>query len=171
MGIEQSILEILDQVFGRHLGKYEGTVVEVEPGGRGRIKAMVPAVLRDTPSGWCEPCVPYAGPQVGFAFLPEVGSGVWIEFRGGDSSHPIWTGCYWRDGELPPAVTPAKKLIRTKAGHQILLDDDAGSITITDASGNTITLDGSGIALVSGSGKVVIADSKVTVNDGAVEVE
>ena len=47
------------------------------------------------------PCVPYAGPNVGFAFLPEVGSGVWIEFEGGDVSYPIWVGGYWREGEVP----------------------------------------------------------------------
>ena len=50
------------------------------------------------------PCVPYAGPNVGIAFLPEVGSGVWIEFEGGDVSYPIWVGCYWRDGEVPADV-------------------------------------------------------------------
>ena len=53
-----------------------------------RIKAKVPAVLGDAESGWCMPCVPYAGPKVGIAFLPEVGSGVWIEFEGGDVSYP-----------------------------------------------------------------------------------
>ena len=30
------------------------------------------------------------------------GAGVWIEFEGGDVSYPIWTGCFWRDGEAPP---------------------------------------------------------------------
>lgn len=171
MASEQAILEVLDRLRGRYYGKYRGSVTDVEQGGRGRIKAKVPAVLGDQATGWCDPCVPYAGDQVGFAFLPEVGSGVWIEFEGGDVSYPIWTGCYWRDGELPSAVAPSKKLIQTKAGHQIAFDDDGGSITITDANGNTITLDSSGVALVSGSGKVVIADPKVTVNDGALEVE
>jgi uncharacterized protein involved in type VI secretion and phage assembly len=171
MSNEQAILEVLERLRGRFYGKYRGSVTEVEDGGRGRIKAKVPAVLGDTPTGWCDPCVPYAGDQVGFVFLPEVGSGVWIEFEGGDVSYPIWTGCYWRDGELPSDAGPKKKLIMTKAGHQILFDDDAESVTIKDSNDNTITLDSSGIVLKRGSGKVEVAESKVTVNDGALEVE
>lgn len=171
MASEQAILEVLERLRGRFYGKYRGSVTEVEEGGRGRIKAKVPAVLGDTATGWCDPCVPYAGDQVGFAFLPEVGSGVWIEFEGGDVSYPIWTGCYWREGELPSDAAPKKKLIQTKAGHQILLDDDGETVTIKDSNDNTITLDSSGIVLKRGSGKVEVAESKVTVNDGALEVE
>jgi phage baseplate assembly protein gpV len=171
MANEQAILEVLERLRGRFYGKYRGSVTEVEDGGRGRIKAKVPAVLGDTATGWCDPCVPYAGDQVGFAFLPEVGSGVWIEFEGGDVSYPIWTGCYWREGELPSDAAPKKKLLQTKAGHQILLDDDGETVTIKDSNDNTITLDSSGIVLKRGSGKVEVAKSKVTVNDGALEVE
>ena len=171
MANEQAILDVLERLRGRFYGKYRGSVTDVEDGGRGRIKAKVPAVLGDQATGWCDPCVPYAGDQVGFAFLPEVGAGVWIEFEGGDVSYPIWSGCYWREGELPSDAGAKKKLIQTKAGHQILLDDDAESVTITDSNGNTITLDSSGIALERGSGKLEITTSKVTVNDGALEVE
>ncbi|HET7504595.1 MAG TPA: phage baseplate assembly protein V [Kofleriaceae bacterium] len=170
MANEQAILEVLDRLRGRFYGKYRGSVTEVEEGGRGRIKAKVPAVLGDTATGWCDPCVPYAGDQVGFAFLPEVGAGVWIEFEGGDVSYPIWTGCYWREGELPSDAAPKKKLIQTKAGHQIVFDDDGESVTIKDSNDNTITLDSSGIVVKRGSGKLEVAESKVTVNDGALEV-
>lgn len=168
---EQAILEVLERLRGRFYGKYRGVVTEVEDGGRGRIKAKVPAVLAEQQTGWCDPCVPYAGKDVGFAFLPEPGSGVWIEFEGGDVSHPIWTGCYWREGELPSDAAPAKKLIRTVKGHQLLLDDDGESITLSDSNDNTVTLDSSGITLVRGSQKVEVTDSSVTVNGGALEVK
>ncbi len=167
---EDTIREILERVRTRFYGKYRGTVTDVEPSGRGRIKAKVPAVLGEQTTGWCMPCVPYAGPDVGLAVLPEVGGGVWIEFEGGDVSYPIWTGCYWRAGEMPSDAAPAAKVLRTKAGHQIVLDDDAGSVTVTDANGNTVTLDGSGITLERSGKKVVVSDSAVTVNDGALEV-
>ncbi|MDO8586989.1 MAG: phage baseplate assembly protein V [Armatimonadota bacterium] len=167
---EQAMLEILDRVRNRFYGKYRGTVTNVDdPTKRGRIKAKVPAVLEDQDTGWCMPCAPYAGPDVGLVFIPEVGAGVWIEFEGGDVSYPIWTGCYWRDGEMPSAAGPAVKTIRTSAGHEILIDDDAGSITITDSNGNTVTLDSSGIKLEAGC-KIQIGASKVDVNDGALEV-
>jgi uncharacterized protein involved in type VI secretion and phage assembly len=168
--MEHAIVELVDRLRNRFYGKYRGTVVDVEATGRGRIKAMVPSVLGTTVSGWCSPCVPYAGPNVGFAFLPEVGAGVWIEFEGGDVSYPIWVGCYWRDGEMPADAAPDKKVLRTVSGHEITLDDGGQKITIADASGNTITLDSSGITLTSGGGTVVVSSSSVNINSGALEV-
>jgi uncharacterized protein involved in type VI secretion and phage assembly len=162
-------LDVLDRLRNRFFGKYRGSVTEVDSTTL-RIKAKVPSVLADQATGWCEPCVPYAGDGVGMAFLPEVGSGVWIEFEGGDVSYPIWVGCYWRDGEVPSDAAPAKKTIVTKSGHKILLDDDAQSITISDPNNNTITLDSSGITLERGGNSVVVSDSEVNVNDGALEV-
>jgi uncharacterized protein involved in type VI secretion and phage assembly len=166
---EQAIMELIERVRSRFYGKYRGTVTEVDEDTK-RIKAKVPAVLGDQASGWCRLCVPYAGPGVGILFLPEVGSGVWIEFEGGDVSYPIWTGCYWRDDEMPSDAAPKVKTIVTKAGHKILLDDDAGSITITDANNNKVTLDSSGITIERGVNKVAVSDAEVSVNDGALEV-
>jgi uncharacterized protein involved in type VI secretion and phage assembly len=166
---EQALMDVLDRLRNRFLGKYRGCVTEVDPTTL-RIKAKVPSVLADQATGWCEPCVPYAGNGVGMAFLPEVGSGVWIEFEGGDVSYPIWVGCYWRDGELPSDAAPAVKTIVTKSGHKILLDDNAETITISDPNNNTITMGSSGITLQRGSSSVAISDSEVNVNDGALEV-
>jgi uncharacterized protein involved in type VI secretion and phage assembly len=166
---EQALLDVLDRIRNKYFGKYRGTVTEVDASTL-RIKAKVPAVLGKQATGWCMPCVPYAGDSVGFAFLPEVGSGVWIEFEAGDVSYPVWTGCYWRSDEQPSDAAPAVKAIVTKAGHKILLDDDAGSITISDSNENKITMDSSGLTLERGSQKVVISDSEVSVNDGALEV-
>src|SRR5262249_22465937 len=119
-------------------GKYRGTVVEVDPKTL-RLKAKV-SVLNQQTTGWCEACVPYAGPKVGLVFLPEIGSGVWIEFEQGDLSRPIWVGCYWRSGEVPPDASPSVKAIVTRAQHKILIDDEAASINISDARGNHVTL-------------------------------
>ena len=166
---EQALMDVLDRLRNRFFGKYRGTVTDVDEATL-RIKATVPAVLADQPTGWASPCVPYAGDNVGLVFLPEVGSGVWIEFEGGDVSYPIWVGCYWRDGEPPSDAAPAVKTIVTTAGHKILLDDDAGTITISDANNNSVTLDASGVTLQRGGSKIEIGDSEVNVNDGALEV-
>ncbi|MDT7543564.1 MAG: hypothetical protein QOE33_3468 [Acidobacteriota bacterium] len=166
---EQMILEVLERVRSKFFGKYRGTVTDVDAATL-RIKAMLPAVLGEQPTGWCVPCVPYAGPSVGIAFLPEVGSGVWIEFEGGDVSFPIWSGCFWFEGEQPTDAAPGVKVIATKAGHKILFDDDAGSIKITDSNNNKITMDSDGITLERGANKIVISDSKVSVNDDALEI-
>jgi uncharacterized protein involved in type VI secretion and phage assembly len=166
---EQALMDVLDRLRNRFFGKYRGTVTEVD-GSTLRIKAKVPAVLVDQTTGWCQLCVPFAGDGIGMAFLPEVGSGVWIEFEAGDVSYPIWTGCYWRDGELPSDAAPAVKTIVTKAGHKILLDDDGGTITISDQNQNSITLGSDGITLQRGANKIVIDDTEVNVNEGALEV-
>jgi uncharacterized protein involved in type VI secretion and phage assembly len=166
---EQAVTDLLDRLRNRFFGKYRGTVTDVDASTL-RIKANVPAVLADQPTGWCMPCVPYAGDSVGLAFLPEVGSGVWIEFEGGDVSYPIWVGCYWRDGEQPSDAAPAVKAIVTASGHKLLLDDNASTITLSDPNGNSLTMDSSGITLTRGSSSVVVSDSEVNVNDGALEV-
>jgi uncharacterized protein involved in type VI secretion and phage assembly len=169
---EQALMDILDRLRNRFFGKYRGTVTDVDADTL-RIKAKVPAVLGTQATGWCMPCVPYAGDGVGIAFLPEVGAGVWIEFEGGDVSYPIWVGCYWRDGEAPSDATPTVKAIVTKSGEQtltLLLDDDAGTITISDPNENKVTLSSDGITLERGSNKIEITDSEVNINDGALEV-
>jgi hypothetical protein len=151
-------------------GKYRGVVSAVDAT-TCRITARVPSVLGDTDTGWCMPCVPYAGPQRGIAFLPEVGSGVWIEFEGGDVSYPVWTGCYWRDGEPPEGIAPNVKVIVTAAGLKLILNDDEPSITISDPNGNMVTLNEAGITLSKAPQQIVIGDASVTVNDGALVVE
>jgi uncharacterized protein involved in type VI secretion and phage assembly len=166
---EQTVLDLLERVRYRFYGKYRGSVTDVDASTL-RIKAKVPAVLGTQETGWCMPCVPYAGPNVGVAFLPEQGSGVWIEFEGGDVSYPIWVGCYWRAGEQPSDATPTVKAIVTTSPLKILLDDDAGTITISDSNQNTVTLNSSGITLTRGSSSVQVTDSEVNVNDGALEV-
>lgn len=166
---EQTLHDLVDRLRSRFYGKYRGTVTDIDAATL-RIKAKVPAVLGDQATGWCMPCVPYAGDQVGLVFLPETGAGVWIEFEGGDVSYPIWVGCYWREGELPGDLTPTVRGVVTTQGAKLLFDDDAQTITVTDANNNTVTLASDGITLERGSNKVVVSDSEVNVNSGALEV-
>jgi phage baseplate assembly protein gpV len=163
--------DLLERLRTRIYGKYRGIVSDVDAATM-RVKAKVPSVLGEVDTGWCMPCVPYAGPNVGFAFLPERGSGVWIEFEGGDVSYPIWVGGYWREGEFPADADEKIKVIVTVAPHKLVFDDDQGSVTITDPNGNTVTLDDSGTTLANGgSSSVVVSSSSVSVNDGAWEVQ
>jgi uncharacterized protein involved in type VI secretion and phage assembly len=167
---EAILMELVERTRNRFYGKYRGTVTKVETGKLGRIKATVPAVLGDLETGWCMPCVPYAGKKAGIAFLPEEGAGVWIEFEGGDVSYPIWTGCYWHQDELPDRVKPDVKVIKTPGNQQIILDDKNHKLTVIDGYKNTITFASDGITIVRGDGKLVITDGKVSVNGGAMEV-
>ncbi len=94
-------------------GKYRGKVLEnVDPMDLGRILVDVPAVPSAKLSlAW--PCFPYSGEQVGLYFIPPLGANVWVEFEGGDPNHPIWTGCFWAEAELPaPAGLPGVAVLR-----------------------------------------------------------
>jgi len=163
--------DVLEYLRTRFYGLYRGLVTDNDdPQKLGRVKANVPTVLGDVESGWCMPCVPYAGDNVGVAFLPEIGSGVWIAFEGGDVSFPVWLGCFWRSGELPSDVAPSVKVIVTKAPLEIKLDDDAESVEITDSNGNSVKLDSSGVTVSKSGQQVVVSDSSVSVNNGSLEV-
>jgi hypothetical protein len=167
---DRTLEDLADRLRSRFYGKYRGIVTSVDPRTM-RIRAMVPSVLGDTETGWCMPCVPYAGPKAGFAFLPEVGSGVWVEFEGGDVSYPIWVGGYWREGEVPAAAAEKVRVIATAAELTLTFDDGKRAITLTYPNGISVTLDKSGITLANGQKvSVALSSMSVSVNGGALEV-
>ena len=61
----------------RYFGKYRGTVIDNDdsPVRRGKLLVRVESLLDNMPV-WAMPCVPYAGNQVGWCFLPPPGSSV-----------------------------------------------------------------------------------------------
>jgi uncharacterized protein involved in type VI secretion and phage assembly len=113
--------------------------------------------------------VPYAGPQVGFCMLPDIGAGVWIEFEGGDVSLPIWTGCYWVTSDIPSSADAAVKSIITQAGT-LAFDTNQSSITTTGAQSQTLVLDAQGVTITDSSGSIAVSASGVTINSGAMVI-
>ena len=105
-------------------GKYRGIVVgDQDPLMLGRLQVSAPQVLGEALTAWAMPCVPYAGTQVGFCMLPPVGAAVWVEFEGGDPDYPIWSGCFWREGERPlEAGLSTTRMIQTSSCKFILND-------------------------------------------------
>lgn len=114
----------------RYFGKYRGLVVDnIDPEHMGRLQVSVASIIGY--GAWAMPCVPYAGEGVGMYLMPDVGTGVWVEFEAGDLSFPVWTGCYWLRGQLPPeAVGPSTKLLRTTS-TTLLIDDGVGGVQFT----------------------------------------
>jgi uncharacterized protein involved in type VI secretion and phage assembly len=168
---DNALQDLVEFLRGRFFGKYRGVVVGVDAQTM-RVKASVPSVLGGVTSGWASPCVPYAGPQVGFLMLPDVGSGVWIEFEGGDVSMPIWTGCYWNTGDVPTSASATQKSIVTKAGN-LIFDVSAGSVTLENASAASpimLVIDQTSLTLTAGDDSVAVGPASVSVNSGALEV-
>ncbi len=128
----------------RFFGKYRGAVTDnSDPLNQGRLKAIVKSVLNDVETGWALPALPYAGVGVGVYTIPKVDASVWIEFEGGDVWLPIWTGCFWGEGELPKDETgsdstPSRKIIRTEEGLLLSLDDGGKTITLSDSGGSNL---------------------------------
>ncbi len=120
------------------------------------------------------PSVPYAGKSVGLFLIPPTDASVWIEFEHGNPDYPIWTGCFWAQGELP--ATPAiaeMKVLKTDLCTITLNDvQGIGGVTIetTAGMGAKIVMDVQGIEITSGVGNIKLTATGVSVNDGALEV-
>jgi hypothetical protein len=167
--IEELLVSVAEHQRSRHFGKYRGLVREID-NDLCRIKATVPAIYDEEDSPWAMPCLPFAGPQHGLVLLPEVGDGVWIEFEAGDISRPIWSGCWFADGQRPSPDGEKARLLATSAGHQILIDEDGDTITLKHPGGAEITLGSSGITLSMSPCKLEITTSEINLNNGMVKV-
>jgi uncharacterized protein involved in type VI secretion and phage assembly len=155
-------------------GKYRGVVSDNrDPLMLGRVRAKVQDVLGDNESGWALPALPYAGKNVGLFLIPPTNASVWIEFEHGDPDYPIWTGCFWAQGELPatPAVAEMK-VLKTDTATVTLNDlPGAGGITIETTTGMKIVINVTGIEITNGQGgSIKLTGPQVSVNNGALEV-
>jgi hypothetical protein len=154
-------------------GKFRGVVSDNrDPLMLGRIRAKVQEVFGGEESGWALPSSPYAGNGVGLLLIPPTDAWVWIEFERGDPDRPIWSGCFWAQGELPatPAVAEMK-VLKTDAGTITLNDlPGVGGVTIETSTGLKIEMTTLGIEISNGSQKISIGLTGVSVNDGALEV-
>jgi hypothetical protein len=163
---------------GSHFGKYRGTVANnVDPLQLGRVQVRCPDVLGDTKLSWAMPCTPYAGPSVGFFFVPPAGAAVWVEFERGDPDCPILAGCFWSSGQVPaqPAVA-STKMLKTD-GLTLTINDlpGAGGLTLevsppAVAVPMKIALTSSGIEVSTGNASIKLDPVSVSINDGALKV-
>ncbi len=165
----------------KYYGKYRGTVMQnIDPMQMGRIQVIVPDVSAVLPSSWAMPCVPIAGKQMGSYFVPQIGSGVWVEFEQGDPDYPIWTGCFWGSAaELPvlalagnpvsPSIVLGTGLLNTVAVSD--LPGPTGGIMLKSATGAFILVNDTGIYMQNGKGaSVTMIGPTVTINEGALVI-
>ena len=165
----------------KHYGKYRGTVIQnIDPMNIGRLMVQVPDVSNIIPSTWAMPCFPFAGIQNGFFAVPEIGSGVWIEFEQGNPDYPIWSGCYFGSAAEVPALalatTPGLQaiVIQTVGQNTLMISDmpgPTGGILLKSTTGAMISISDTGIIISNGQGATILMNGPaVTVNEGALEV-
>jgi len=183
--ISDALHDLLHAHLGKVWGKYAGKVEKNDDEDQiGRLLVSCEAVL-GSEKVWARPCVPYAGPNVGFYMIPPEGAGVWIEFEGGDVSRAIWTGCYWIQGDTPAEATGADTKVIVTDAAKLTIDDQSGEVVVKNNSGSAITwnddvkteaaqathtVGADGVVSESSSGKVAVGPSGVTLNDGAFSV-
>jgi uncharacterized protein involved in type VI secretion and phage assembly len=148
-----------------YYGKYRGTVANnVDPMMMGRVQVSVPTVLGGGSLSWAMPCVPFAGPGVGWFAVPPVGANVWVEFEGGDPDFPIWAGCFWglaTDVPASPAVAE-QKVLKTDCIELVMSDlPGAGGVTLkldspAVATPISLVMDSNGVELKLDPSKVTI---------------
>jgi uncharacterized protein involved in type VI secretion and phage assembly len=165
----------------KYYGKYRGLVLNnVDPLQKGRLLVQVPDVLALSTSSWAMPCVPIAGPQMGVYVIPIIGSGVWVEFEGGNPDYPIWTGGFWGSAaEVPPlALTgiPASPniVLQTTGQNSIVVSDlpgPTGGIMLKSMTGASIIVNDTGIYIQNGKGaSIIMSGPSVTINNGALVI-
>jgi uncharacterized protein involved in type VI secretion and phage assembly len=114
----------------------------------GRVKVCFPRLPGKPESDWVRVVQPAAGAGRGFYWIPEVNDEVLVAFERGEAHRPYVVGSLWngKDKPMKTAYTDENttRMIQTKSGHQIILDDkkNAEKIIIADKSGKrTMTFD------------------------------
>lgn len=149
----------------KYFGKYRGMVVNnVDPLQIGRLLVQVPDVLGPIPSSWAMPCLPFTGKQMGMWCLPQVGTGVWVEFEQGDPDYPIWSGCWYGVAAEVPALALAAPpavpniVLQTTAQNTFMLSDlpgPTGGILLKTTTGAFIAVNDLGITISNGKGAII----------------
>jgi phage protein D/phage baseplate assembly protein gpV len=122
-----------------------------DPNGSGRVRVKFPWLSDNDESAWAPMATPMTGNGRGFQYLPEIDDEVLVAFEHGDIDRPYVIGCLWNGVDTPP-LSPSdavagngavnKRIIKSRSGHIVLLDDTSGSesITIQDKNGNQIVI-------------------------------
>jgi type VI secretion system secreted protein VgrG len=114
-----------------------------DPKGLGRIRVKFNWQNGKTP--WIRLHQPHGGAGKGFYFIPEINEEVWVDFEGGNPEAPYATGCASNGNASTKYGDEMNniKVIKTRSGHTIRLDDttEQENIMISDKGGNTIIMD------------------------------
>ncbi len=118
-----------------------------DPDELGRVRCKFPWLSDDDESAWARVVSPMAGNGRGMLYLPEVDDEVLVAFEHGDIHRPFVVGALWNGQDATPITADQavggdgkvnQRVIKSRSGHTVILDDTAGAeeITIVDKTGN-----------------------------------
>ncbi|MGS2737970.1 type VI secretion system Vgr family protein [Sinomicrobium sp. M5D2P17] len=133
-----------------------------DPKGLGRVKVKF---HWDYESPWIRMVQPHGGGNKGFYFIPEAGEEVLVAYEGGNAEKPYVVGTMYNGNQKSGYATANNdlKVIHSRSGTKIKMNDAEGSIFIEDPSGNTWFMDGEGNIKVD-------APETITLNGKNVEI-
>ena len=141
-----------------------------DPKKQGRIQVKMNWQSGDMKTSWIRVMTPDAGmsdkvsTNRGFVFIPEKDDIVLVGFRHDDPNRPFVMGSLFNGNTGAGGDSGnKKKSLTTRSGCTITIDDDKGSILITDPSGSKVLL---------GGDKTITIDSeeKITLHSKVIEI-
>ncbi|MEC5395852.1 phage baseplate assembly protein V [Bergeyella sp. RCAD1439] len=149
-----------------------------DPQGLGRVRVQF-IWQRPTNeySPWIRVVQPHGGSGKGFYFIPEIDEEVMVSFENQNAERPYVIGSHYNGKSKSGYATAGndKKVIHTRSGTKIILNDAEGSVFIEDPSGNTYFMDGQGninvnapknMTFTAGENVNISAGMNVSVNAG-----
>ena len=118
-----------------------------DPKGMGRVQVqMAWQKYENTRTPWLRMTNPHAGGGKGMYFIPENGEEVLVAFENDNAEKPYVQGAMYNGNETSGYNTAGndQKVIQTRSGTKIIMNDAIGSVFIEDPSGNTWMMDGKG---------------------------
>ncbi|MGS2762175.1 type VI secretion system Vgr family protein [Sinomicrobium sp. M5D2P9] len=137
-----------------------------DPKGLGRVKVKF---HWDYESPWIRMVQPHGGGNKGFYFIPEAGEEVLVAYEGGNAEKPYVVGTMYNGNQKSGYATSNNdlKVIHSRSGTKIKMNDAEGSIFIEDPSGNTWFMDGDGnISVNAPKNFNLVAGENVTISAG-----
>jgi uncharacterized protein involved in type VI secretion and phage assembly len=169
------------------------TQIERDPEGEYRVLVNLPVIDDEEQGVWARIATLDAGDNRGSFFRPETGDEVIVGFVNDDPRDPVILGMMNSSAKPAPMeasdannekgfVTRSgmklvfnddKKsvVIETPGGKKVMVDEEAGVVSLKDEHSNSVTLSSSGIRLSSGGDINIKASGDVKIKGNNVEVE
>ncbi|WP_136668187.1 type VI secretion system Vgr family protein [Flavobacterium sp. H122] len=134
---------------------------------QGMIKVQFPwQKKKGLTTPWLRVVTPYAGKGKGMHIIPEIGEEVIIGFDNGNAERPFVFGAMF-NGKASAGKGGSGNYIKglqTASGNKLHMDDNTGSVHLTDKGSVDLKFDGAGNATVN-------ADTSITFTCGGAEIK